>query len=636
VNRKTKLVASLLGSALVSFIMLIGCGGNAETSATTNPSQGGKNNPEGLYTELGSWPMPPQYQGNPFASGGVGWPTWSFVFEGLFQFIGSTNKIYNRIATDVDNSHPNETIVHLRHDVKWSDGYPFTSKDVWAYYTLNSGTELTHYLTGIQTPDDYTVVFKWQDPAPIGEFKNFYLSQDYQATIPYHLTKKWVDEDAAIFAQQKPDSDPSDNGKFPFNFKLSDATNKKMNNIWSDFTKNFSPKYPIGTGAYKVNKVTATDMILEKNPLYYNANKVRFKKVDLKVVQDLNQQYALLGAGKIDRYDGTQPRDILESILSKNQNLVHYQMFDSSCVGFIFNTAHKPFDDEVFRKAVIYALDRQRIREVGNYYGHETDLSGIGMIESQVNQYIKPDVLAKYTKYPHDPDKAAQLLESIGWKKGSDGIWREKDGKSFNFVIASDAGWVPAVNSGEIVAEQLTAFGLPTKYKAVDSGVYWNNVDKGNGSYDMSFDWVDMCWGFVNPFSPMRNAYWTNTWRHAHLPGNNGEASFTAKGFDGQMITPAKLLHQIPYMNNYSDRQHAIEEISYVTNQSAWYVNLFQNVTGTWMNMKNIGGVPWADAVPKYQRNMPVPPSNQSERIAETNVGFAGIQFLVDGTYFPN
>ena len=42
--------------------------------------------------------------------------------------------------------------------------------------------------------------------------------------------------------------------------------------------------------------------------------------------------------------------------------------------------------------------------------------------------------MSKNTKYEFNPDKAAQVLETAGWKKGADGI-REKGGKKLKLVF---------------------------------------------------------------------------------------------------------------------------------------------------------------------------------------------------------
>jgi len=73
-------------------------------------------------------------------------------------------------------------------------------------------------------------------------------------------------------------------------------------------------------------------------------------------------------------------------------------MVDPACIGVLFNQKHKPFANEVFRKAAISALDRTKIREVANYYAKETDFAGVGMSLNQVHQNIAPEVLSKFTR----------------------------------------------------------------------------------------------------------------------------------------------------------------------------------------------------------------------------------------------
>jgi len=631
-NDKYRVSAIVFGGLLLGTTILTGCN-SASLVATTK--EVGKNNPDSLYREIGNWPLPSQYQGNPFASGGIG-TAYTFVYSGLVQYVRSTDKVYDRIAQSIENPSSNETIVHLRHDVKWNDGQPFTSKDVWAYYILNNGTGLTHYLTAIQTPDPYTVVFKWTNPSPIDQLKELLLSGSQQDTIPYHFYKKWVDSASAILAEAKVDHNPKDQGKMAFGLDITSKLQAKLNSNWQEFQKH-GPKYPLGSGAYEVKSVTANEMILVPNPYYYDLQNLHFKKIELKAIPDLNQQYGLLRAGGLDRADSTPPQDILESILGANRNLVHYQMLGTGSTGFMFNVAHKPLDNQKFRQAVVYALDRNKIRQVANYYGLTTDPSAAGMSQSFVSKWVPSGILSQFTKFTYDPSRATVLLKSIGWTKGKDGNWKDENGKTHILMIAAPNNNAWFVNSGQVVSEQLTKFGLPTKFEAVDPSVYYGNVNNGSGKYDMSIDFMDVSWSFTFPWFSMSNAYWDSSWKEAHIPDNgNGQAKWISKGYDGKTVNVSQLLNQIPYMQNASERKHAIGEIAYVTNQTAWSVNLFQNVTGTWYNMKTIGGVPWQQGIAKYDRDMPLPPASEVERIAETNEGFATDQWLIDGSYYPN
>ncbi|SHF35273.1 extracellular solute-binding protein, family 5 Middle [Caldanaerobius fijiensis DSM 17918] len=335
---------------------------------------------------------------------------------------------------------------------------------------MNNGEFICKFLKSIETPDDNTVVFVWNDPQPSNKVKDYLIAQATQGQIPYHIYGKYVDKAAQLLKQaiDKQADTPDKRGAFGIDFNKAQDIRNALDKNWQDFLKE-NPKYPIATGPYKVVNVTASDMILEKRPDYWNADKITFDKVYAKQVPDPSGQYAMLKAGQLDRFDGTQARDILESILAANKDLLHYRMFDPASMGFVFNIQKPPFNDVKFRRALIYTFDKKKIREVGNYYGKESiGYSVMGMPESFVDQWVLPEVKDKMTKFSYDPAKAEELLKEIGWSKGSDGIWRDKNGKQYNFVIGANAGWAPNANAAEICAEQLTKFGMPTKLRAVD------------------------------------------------------------------------------------------------------------------------------------------------------------------------
>lgn len=283
-------------------------------------------------------------------------------------------------------------------------------------------------------------------------------------------------------------------------------------------------------------------MILEKYEDYWAADNIKFERVLIKNPgTDPASGLAMLRSGEIDTYPGTPPRDILENMLASNKDLVHYRMFDPATIGMVFNLDKPPFDQVKFRQAVVFALDRTKIREVGNYYAQEADVSMSGMPQSELVKWVLPEIREKMTKFVYDPDKAAQLLNELGWTKGSDGNWRDPSGKTPEFLIGVNGGWLQAVNSAQIAAEQLTNFGLPTRLLAVDGSVYYNNATEGEGAYHMSVDWVDVSWGFMFPWNSMRNFYWGGIGNMAHLPKveegpDQGKLDLKLPGPDGQDV----------------------------------------------------------------------------------------------------
>ncbi|MCL6442929.1 MAG: hypothetical protein K6T83_05640 [Alicyclobacillus sp.] len=594
----------------------------AGTLCLAAPSSALANNSNGIFTETATWPIPPQYQGNPYASGGVG-PT-AVIFENLIQGIRMSNAYYFRLAQSIQNT-KTETIVHLRPDVKWSDGQPFTSKDVAAVYTLDAqGQQLDNFITGIQTPDDHTVIFKWLSPYPNNQTRLFLLEQA-QMNIPYHYYKQWVDKAVSIL-----NAAPKYRGginNVGLNYDGHSFTKKIQNDWtknWNDFLKH-GPKFPIGTGPYMIKEVTPTDMVDVPNPYYWDKKDFAWKMIHYVQLNSAsaNEQYNLLTAGKIDRVDGTPPESLLVSELKSNPAIVHYQMQDAATLGFVFNLQHSILQNVNVRKAIIYALNKQKITQVSNVYGTTVPWAGVGMPPSELNNYVPKSVQKKLTKYNYNPALATKLLESAGWKKVK-GQWTYK-GKVVHLTVAADAAWNPQwLNAGEVIAEQLTSFGLNTSFRAIQDSVYWSQFGKkAASSADMGMNWVDVSWGNTNAWNSMTSTF-SQMNSQAGIPlDKNKQLEINVKGADGKKIVPNQVLNQVPFIKSEAQQKQIYGNLAYVINENAWQCDIYQNVTGAWFYTTHVTGLPWPDGIKKYNRNVPVPPAKYTNAIAILNEGFS-------------
>ncbi|MFD2612276.1 ABC transporter substrate-binding protein [Paenibacillus gansuensis] len=603
-KRKIGVMLSIL---CISSTLLAACSDSASKSSVNSNTAQTKDgitsdrpavNKDKMFRMTGTWPKPPLYQGNLYAAGGVGIP-FHYIYEGLFQNVRSTDKVYNILAESYEHK-GNQTVIKLRQNAKWNDGKPFTSKDVWAFYTLNHGVEVTHYVKSIEYPDDYTVIFNWFDKSPSDEVKIKMIGQDMVASIPYHIYKAFVDRDAALLAKAKPHNDP--NKKTPYGLDLTQIA-EEVGKVWQDFMKS-NPKFPITTGPFMVKKVTNSDLLMEKNPYYWNLENIHFDKFAMKDPgPDPAAGFALLRSGKIDYMEHTPPKDILDSILAANEDLVHYKTFDPACVGMIFNTTKAPFNNVEFRKALIYALDREKLRDVGNIYGEVPKTALTGMAPSETKKWVTDDVKSKLTDYSYNPEKAAEILNKLGWSKGTDGKWRDPQGKLPEFIIAVNSSWVIGVNPGQVAAEQLTKFGIPTKLLAVDGSIFYKKAEQGE--YQMAMDFTDTTWGTMFPWSPLRNQYWGLLARMAGFQKDkNGALDLKIPGPDGQVLDMEKELQNMPYLKTEKELQEISSKIAWITNENAYGVDFFQNVTGFWANKKTVKGWPMEDQIEASDRNM--------------------------------
>lgn len=635
--KKLKLITYLLAATMLASVALSGCSEGSKAtqgnlSSVTKVKVDPVINKEKVFTATDGWPKPPLYQGNVNANGGVGYYAQPMMYDNLFQYVRSTDEIVPKLAESYTNE-GDKTIVKLRKDVKWHDGEPFTSKDIWAYYMMKQGDNTPNKIEDIEIPDDYTVVFTWPKPAIFDEYRMITLAPDQNGTIPYHIFKQFVDKNAASLNKAKKATDPKKRG--PFGLEITKDIQKELDANWQAFTK-FTVDTPIGTGPYKFSKVSDTVLELVKNNDYWDAKNVNYDKIVFNQVPDPSTQLAMLRAGKIDNYNGTPPKDMLESLLAGNKDLIHYLMSDPVSCGIMFNAKKEPFNEVKFRQALVYAIDRKKVREFANYYGTEyTKYSTVGIGIDTLDKWVNKETQAKMTDYTYNLDKASSLLKEIGWKKGEDGIWADKNGKKHEFLIGVPAGDNMILNYSQTVAEQLTAFGIPTKVKSVDASIYWTNAPKGE--YDMSTDWIDNTWtwkdpqGYINQWSS-----WIS--KLEGLPRDSKDRiDIELEGPNGNKIQMNNWVDNYVTTLDPEKRKEMTNDLAFAINENAFGIGLYQNVTGVWVNTKNIdGNFPMASEIEKNDRNMPLPTEQKDiEDIAKLNLGFSGNLQVSDGKYWP-
>ncbi|WP_073343547.1 ABC transporter substrate-binding protein [Caldanaerobius fijiensis] len=620
-------IAVFLSVIMLLTILLSGCGKTSTSSSdkTSNKAVSSnvkknnapvklKNKEKAIAYAFGSWPKPPLYQGNPFAAGGVG-SAYDWVYCGLFQWWRSTGNFKPFIAESYEQKGL-QTIIHLRKDVKWNDGQPFTSKDVWAYYILNNGTYVTKFLKSIDTPDDYTVVFNWDKFSPPDDLKIKYIAHDVQDTIPYHIYGKYVDKAKEILDKAQPTDDLSKRG--PFGKYIDKDTSDALNKNWQDFTKE-NPKLPIGTGPFMVQKVTASEMILVKNPYFFWKDNVKFDKVHL-YIADQPGALAMFRSGKTNLAGGWETggtKDIIENLLQTNKDLVFYPAGDPAAFGTSFNIQKAPFDDVNVRKAVLYAVDRSKIRDVANPYATLVDYAATALlpIPQFMDPWVSKDIQDKLTKYKYDPAKAEEMLKASGWTKGSDGIWRDKNGKMYNLTIACQSGW--PVKGMEVQAEEMTKFGLPTKLTVQDPSIYYTNATRPKAMYNMAWDFM-FNWtndGINDPPTIFNNFFNGFPGQAGNFPTfksgpDQGRTNMIFKGPDGKDVNINDVLKKMPYMSE-DELKKVSGDLVWIINENALAFTWFWNTGTTMVNAGQIGGVPMEDQLAKYNRNMPMPATDK-------------------------
>ena len=284
----------------------------------------------------------------------------------------------------------------LKKDVKWSDGQPFTSKDVKFTYEYvidekTTATTIANYtvIESIETPDDYTVVIRFKDPNPA--WMNVFVGP-YGRILPQHILKDYVGEKARTA---------------PFNLN------------------------PIGTGPYKVKEFKPGDVVVyEMNENYREPDKPYFAQVEFKGGGDATTAaWAVLQTGEVDYAWNLQVEaQVLDQLEKAGVGVV--EVIEGVYVERILvnmTDPRKEVDGERSKLGVphpwqsdlrvrqAYALACQRDVIANTLYGRAGKAAS--------NILVAPECfVSKNTSWKLDLDAAAKLLDEAGWTKGPDGV----------------------------------------------------------------------------------------------------------------------------------------------------------------------------------------------------------------------
>ena len=166
---------------------------------------------------------------------------------------------------------------------------------------------------------------------------------------------------------------------------------------------------PVGTGPYKFQEyIPGQKIVLVKNEDYYNEDKMAsIDTAEIYIMTDSSAVVSALQSGQLDFASiSAEDASILQddfTISSNPQNMVQV---------FALNNSVAPLDDVRVRQAINYAVDKQEIVD-GAFDGYATILYSNF---SPVMQEYYNDELSDV--YPHDVEKARELLKEAGYENG--------------------------------------------------------------------------------------------------------------------------------------------------------------------------------------------------------------------------
>jgi peptide/nickel transport system substrate-binding protein len=370
------------------------------------------------------------------------------------------------------------TIWRLKQGVVWHDGTPFTADDViftWEFATDPATATVTRgvfeNIRRINKLNDHTIKVVFTEPT------SFWYFDERGHILPKHLFAEYKGANAR---------------NAPYNLK------------------------PVGTGPYKLVEFKPGDVALyEINPHYHVPNRPFFDTVELKGGGDATSAArAVIQTGEFDFSGNIQiDKDVMERLAQQGRKgmfryttgaqIEHVQLNRTDPWTEVegerssVQVPHPFFSDLRVRQAFAAAVDRRTIAE--QLYGAAGQPTSNFL--NAPRQFQSP-----HTHWEFDLDKAAQLLEQAGWKRGRDGI-RSKDGRRMKVLFQTTTNLIRQKTQA-IVKKALERLGIEVELKAIPVNFYFAS-DPGNPDTFSHF-YADMqmfasLFQGIDPRGPMRS-----------------------------------------------------------------------------------------------------------------------------------
>jgi len=456
----------------------------------------------------------------------------------------------------------------LKPGVQWHDGKPFTADDVvfnWEYArdpATAAVTSGTYQDIKVEKVDDLTVRVLFPKPTPF--WADAFVGVRGMI-IPKHLF--------ADFSGTKSRDAP---------------TNLK----------------PVGTGPYKFVDFKPGDMVRgELNTNYHAANRPHFDTIEMKGGGDaVSAARAVLQTGEYDYAWNLQVEDEIllrlekggkgATLIAPGGNIEHIQLNSTDPWTEVdgerssMKSKHPTLTDKAVRRALGLLIDRKSVED--HIYGR----TGIatGNFVNNPKRFVSTN-----TKWEFNIDKANQILEEAGWKKGPDGI-RAKDGKKLKFVYQTSIN-TPRQKNQAIVKQAAQKAGIDMELKSVTASVFFSSDVANPDTYPHFYCDIQMYtttmsqpdpWIFLNQFVSWEVATKENKWQGRNITRwVNKEADEAYKAAEGE-LDPVKRAALLIKVNDLACNDHAVIPVVYRPRVSASNTRLKNQVSGWDSDLANL------------------------------------------------
>lgn len=463
-----------------------------------------------------------------------------FIYETLYAINAQNGTQTPWLASSYKWSGTKKLTFTIRKGIKWSDGKPFTAKDVAFTFNLLKkypaldASSIWTVLSSVTAPNATTVVF---------QFKS--------ASIP---TLTYIC-DTPIVPQH----------------------------IWAKVANpvTYTNTNPVGTGAFKLSSYTNTQYVLGKNPSYWKSSKVVVTQIVFPVLTGNDTSDLNLSSGKYTWANLFVP-NIDKTYIDRDKTDNHYWFAPGGPSNLVMNLTKAPFNNAVFRQAMEYAINKQEVSTKGEY-GYQPPADATGLMIPGQESWLDPSFK---NAYAYNPKKAAQLLSSIGYKKNSKGQLVDKSGKPVTLTITIPGDYTDWVQSSKVISQELAQFGITLNLVTPSDAGWYNQLQTGD--YDMSLTYGV---NYNNPWF-----YYDSVLDSANSAPIGKPASSNFERWNNPATD--KLLKEFEQTANSKSQHKIIDELQETMIKQVPLIPLFYNANWNEYSTKDFVG--WPDASNPY------------------------------------
>jgi peptide/nickel transport system substrate-binding protein len=379
-------------------------------------------------------------------SGTARWAATACIYEPLLIFNTVTQEWVARLASEFHWVEEGTVLaMKIRPGVRWSDGTPFSVQDVLYTFSLLKEVPLLDsgnvwsFIESIEPQEDSWIHFQFQRPYVPG-----LAHIGHQLIVPEH-----------IFSEvEQPET--------------------------------FSNPNPVGTGPFtEILKFDQQVWDLGRNPFFWQEGKPMVEALRFPAFPDNDQANVALIRGEVDWAGNFVPA--IDRIYVDRDPEHHHYWFPliSSTIFLYANTQRENLRDPRIRKALSYAIDRQRVTRVGMYeYTQAASPTGLSLAH---NKWIDKSLEASSDWTQYEPDRTVELLEEAGLKRDSKGRWMDANNELLSFEVTVPAGWSDWVRSCQVMVQGFKEIGIDARLVTRDFSAWLHSVQ--HGDFDLAMGW---------------------------------------------------------------------------------------------------------------------------------------------------